>query len=183
MYAKQTWVDGEVLLSSKLNHIEDGVEENNLPEINVANRGGYLGVVADEDNTTDVVVIPQQTVTLVSGDDYVEVTYDFSSVPQLKDGCYGTIEVGGVQYDAWYDYQYGNINNTTQDEPPYYSFHETSKPTKLVDVQKFWVFKATNIYSNIVPGTYTVKCTLHIPSAKWDIIYDNTSGGGDELIS
>ena len=66
MYEKQTWVDGDVLSASKLNHIEDGVEESNLPEITTKNYGGYLGVVADEDNTTDIIVIPQQTVTVSS---------------------------------------------------------------------------------------------------------------------
>lgn len=174
MYTKQTWADGDVLLASKLNHIEEGIEATQLPEVTALDAGGFLTVVEDTENTEDVIVIPQQTVTLVSGDDDVEVTYDFSSVPQLNDGCYGTIEVGGVQYDAWYDYQYGNINNTTQDEPPYYHFGR-----RIKSGQKTWVFTATNIYSNIVPGTYTVKCTLHIPSAKWGIIYDNTSGGGD----
>lgn len=167
MYAKQTWVDGEVLSASKLNHIEDGVEENQFPEINVTNQGGYLGVVADEDNTTDVVVIPQQTVTLTNQQE--AVIYDFSSVPQdyIREQLSATIEVNGVQYSG--QYNGSNQITTTQDTPPYCWFFQASSG---------WFFIAQDSQTQIESGTYTVKCTLHLPGVKWGIIYDN-SGGGD----
>lgn len=173
MYEKQTWVDGDVLSASKLNHIEDGVEESNLPEVTTKNYGGYLGVIADEDNTTDVIVVPQQTVTLTNQQE--AVIYDFSSVPQkyIWEQLTATIEVNGVQYSGQYNGS-NQITIPTQDTPPYCWFFQTSSG---------WFFIAQDSLTQIESGTYTVKCTLHIPSAKWGITFDDDGGGGDISVS
>jgi len=58
MYTKQTWADGDVLLASKLNHIEDGIEAIQLPEVTALDAGGFLQVVADYENYDTFVPIP-----------------------------------------------------------------------------------------------------------------------------
>lgn len=173
MYTKQTWVDGDVLSSSKLNHIEDGVEENHIPEIEEGDYGGYLGVVADEDNITDAVVIPQQTVT-VSSDDGVQVQSNFPN--PLPSSCPATMTINGVDYEASY------LNNSSvssvyiespeQDSPPYYWFYMGSGTSQVCE------FNTGDGQGGYVSGTYTVKVILHIPGAKWGIIQE-TSGGGE----
>lgn len=169
MYEKQTWVDGEVLLASKLNHIEDGVEENNLPEINVTNYGGYLGVVADEDNTTDVIVIPQQSVTVSNGE--VQVQSDFPD--PLPISCSATMTINGVDYEAnYYNNEDIEICTSTQDSPPYYWFYLDSGTATRSSSQGWW-FDPGDGQGGEVSGTYTVKVTLHTVGAKWGIIYGN----------
>ena len=169
MYEKQTWVDGGVLLASKLNHIEDGVEESNLPEITVLNQGGYLGVVADEDNTTDVIVIPQQTVTVSNNP--VQVQSDFPT--PLPVSCSATMTIDGVDYEAnYYNNEDIEILQLFQDSPPYYWFYLDSG-TATRSSSQGWMFAPGDGQGSVISGTYTVKVTLHTVGAKWGIIYGN----------
>ena len=173
MYEKQTWVDGDVLSASKLNHIEDGVEESNLPEITTKNYGGYLGVIADEDNTTDVIVVPQQTVTV--SDSSVQVQSDFPD--PLPISCSATITINGVDYEADYNDGSGDgayIYSPTVDSPPYYEFNQDSEPSR--SSSQGWWFDPGDGSGGFVSGTYTVKVTLHTLGAKWGIIHGNNGG-------
>lgn len=174
MYTKQTWADGDVLLASKLNHIEDGIEAIQLPEVTALDAGGFLTVVEDTENTEDVIVIPQQTVTWSTGS-AVDVTDNFQGYP--SNNCPATITVNGTDYDATFD-RYGDGNNPlmyTTDSDTLYSFAVPApKGTKLASAS--WQFSA-NYNGSLVYGTYTVKCTLQIPMAKWGITFDD--GGGD----
>lgn len=172
MYTKQTWADGDVLLASKLNHIEEGIEAIQLPEVTALDAGGFLTVVEDTENTEDVIVIPQQTVTLSTGSS-VGVTDNFQSYP--SNDCPATITVNGTDYDATF-YRYGSGGNPliyTTDSDTQYSFQLPSPKVILVS----WQFSA-NYNGSIVYGTYTVKCTLHLPSVKWGITFDDNGGGG-----
>ena len=182
MYTKQTWADGDVLLASKLNHIEDGIEAIQLPKPTFDQQGQYLAVVEDYDNTTDVIVIPQQTVTLTNQQE--QVTYDFSSVPEYYMGQYipATIEVNGVQYSGLYNGD-NDISIPTEDSSPYHYFRKTS-PKFLSDSWYWLVLDSNNITTaNIISGTYIVKCTLHLPSAKWGLVTDYDDGGGDIIVT
>lgn len=173
MYTKQTWADGDVLLASKLNHIEDGIEAIQLPEVTALDAGGFLTVVEDTENTDDVIVIPQQTVTLSTGSG-VDVTDNFQDYP--SNDCPATITVNGTDYDATFDSQGTGSSPLiyTTDSDTEYGFHIQSG-TRLGLAS--WQFTA-NYNGSIIYGTYTVKCTLHLPSAKWGITFDN-GGGGD----
>lgn len=49
-YERHTWVDGETITDTKLNNIEDGIEEamGNLPEVTADDNGKVLMVVNGE---------------------------------------------------------------------------------------------------------------------------------------
>lgn len=177
MYTKQTWADGDVLLASKLNHIEEGIEAIQLPEVTALDAGGFLTVVEDTENIEDVIVIPQQTVTLSTGTG-VYVTDNFQSYP--SNDCPATITVNGTDYDATF-YRYGGGGSPliyTTDSDTEYSFYVPSpKGTRSVS----WQFTA-NYNGSIVYGTYTVKCTLHLPTVKWGITFDDNGGGGAIMV-
>ena len=47
-YTKQTWACDDLITADKLNHMEDGIEANQLPEIASADEGKVLGVSEGE---------------------------------------------------------------------------------------------------------------------------------------
>ena len=82
-YVKQTWHDGEVITSAKLNYMENGIQEagttgggSNLPEFTIADIDKCLKVTPVTDSVSEV-FIPQQT---ISGSSWIEVPISNQSV-------------------------------------------------------------------------------------------------------
>ena len=162
MYTKQTWADGDVLLASKLNHIEDGIEAIQLPEVTALDAGGFLQVVADYENYDTFVPIPQQTVTY-SGTK-VPVTSDFTGISDymlIQNECIITITVNGTDYDSFY---------TNQDWTIFAPYDGISGNCRFQKSSGSWTFWAGQ------NGTYTVKLTIQQPRVKWGITFDSGSG-------
>jgi len=50
MYLKATWQDGDSITANKMNHIENGIADNQLPEVTLNDADLYLQVVVDYDD-------------------------------------------------------------------------------------------------------------------------------------
>lgn len=159
MYAKQTWTNGDLIIASKLNHIEDGIDTNQLPEITTDDIGKYLIGVADFDNIIDSEVIcPEQTVTISSDGDFpVPLTAN-----TISDLCeYGIITVDGTDYlvhktyngEDLYEYGYW-------DSSPYYTIGYNSNNGNVT-------FGVNDASWTILFGTYTVSFSFVEPGVKW----------------
>lgn len=169
MYIKQTWTNGDLITANKLNHIELGIEENQLPEITANDIGKYLiGVPDFEHPIGSYTICPQQTVTLTNS--FAELTYEsFSSIPQQV-----LVTVNGTMYGC--DISGGggevyNLDGTQFDTAPYYAVGFDDRTMK-------WMFSAysDDNFETIASGNYTVKIEgFESPGVKWGLGYP--SGG------
>ena len=158
MYIKQTWTNGDLITANKLNHIELGIEENQLPEITTDDIGKYLIGVADTDNIqAGQVVCPEQTVVFSDGEG---VALDTGFVPpELQ--TYGVLTVNGVQHPAKFNANVGGFF-TQGDEFPFYSLFWNSN-----DMQ--YIFCANNENWEILYGTYTLSFAVAEVGVKWGL--------------
>lgn len=164
MYIKQTWTNGDLIIASKLNHIEDGIDTNQLPEITTDDIGKYLiGIPDFEHPESSEECCPQQTVTIVN--DAVELTY--YSTGQLY--SYAILTVGNSQY-VWV--ANGSYLLTFSGEDVYdYQLYFDERNIK-------WYFSAYDSNGDLLPGTYTVSVVWIVPGVKWGLGYPPYSGGG-----
>ena len=173
MYTKQTWTNGDLIIASKLNHIEDGIDTNQLPAITSEDIGKYLIGVDDYENPVDAYdICPQQTVTLT--DSIAELTSNsLSSLPSEV-----LVTVNGTMYGCNISGGGGeviNFDGTEQDTAPYYA-------VGFDDRQMRWMFGAYDDYDfeTIASGTYTVRVQgFGGFGVKWGLGYP--SGGGIDM--
>ena len=167
MYIKQTWTNGDLITANKLNHIELGIEENQLPEITTADIGKYLIGIPDFENPeSSEEVCPQQTVTIV--DNGVELTHYNTS--QLYSNA--ILTVGNSQY-VWVSN--GSYLCTFSGEDVYdYGLNFDERQIK-------WYFVAFDSNGDPLPGTYTVSVVWVVPGVKWGLGYPPYSGGGVDI--
>lgn len=165
MYIKQTWTNGDLITANKLNHIELGIEENQLPEITTADIGKYLiGVPDFEHPESSEEVCPQQTVTIV--DSGVELTHYSTSYLY----SYAILTVGNNQY-VWYE---GSLSTFSGEDVYDYELGFDDRHQK-------WLFFAYDSNGGILPGTYTVSVVGIVPGVKWGLGYPPYSGGGVDI--
>lgn len=161
MYAKQTWTNGDLIIASKLNHIEEGIDTNQLPSITNDDMGKFLiGVPDFEHPESSEEKCPQQTVTIV--DSGVELTHYNTS--QLY--SYAILTVGNSQY-VWEDSS-SSIYTFSGEEVYDYQLYFDDRNLK-------WYFGAYDSNGDLLPGTYTVSVVGIIPGVKWGLGYP--SGG------
>lgn len=163
MYIKQTWTNGDLIIANKLNHIELGIEENQLPEITTDDIGKYLiGVPDPEHPESSEECCPQQTVTIEDGDvDDVELTSISTSILY----SYAILTVGNNQY-LWVSE--GGISTFSGEGVYDYGLYFDDRHAK-------WYFCAFDSNDNVLPGTYTVSVVGIVPGVKLGLGYP--SGG------
>lgn len=64
-YEKQTWQTGDIVTSAKLNHMEDGIAESELPSVTSADEGKVLTV--EEKSVQGAVLVPEETFVFTDG--------------------------------------------------------------------------------------------------------------------
>ena len=64
-YEKQTWQTGDIVTSAKLNHMEDGIENAQLPAVTISDVGKVLAV--EEKTVQDSVLVPEETFVFTDG--------------------------------------------------------------------------------------------------------------------
>ncbi len=168
MYIKQTWTNGDLITANKLNHIELGIEENQLPEITTADIGKYLMGVPDTDNIqAGEVICPEQTVVFSQGEEIALTTNSMPSEPLP----YGVLTVNGVQHLAKLNTDIGGFF-TSEDEAPYYALLWNSNDQQFE-------FCANDEDWEILYGTYTLSFAVAEVGVKWGL---SNYIGGTEII-
>lgn len=158
MYIKQTWTNGDLITANKLNHIELGIEENQLPEITTDDIGKYLIGVADTDNIqAGQVICPEQTVVFSDGEGVALTTNEMPS----EIFTYGVLTVNGVQHLAKFNADVGGFF-TSEDEFPFCSLLWNND-----DMQ--FMFCITNENWEILYGTYTLSFAVAEVGVKWGL--------------
>ena len=158
MYIKQTWTNGDLITANKLNHIELGIEENQLPEITAADIGKYLIGVLDTDNVqVGEVVCPEQTVVFSEGESVALTTNTMPS--ELF--TYGVLTVNGVQHLVELNTVEGGFF-TEEGSFPYYALFWNP-------VISSFMFCANNASWEILYGTYTLSFAVAEVDAKWGL--------------
>lgn len=173
MYIKQTWTNGDLIIASKLNHIEEGIEENQLPEITTADIGKYLIGVLDTDNVqAGEVICPEQTVVFSDGEEIALTTKSFGSTTtntkladtttlpsELLQIPYGILTVNGDDYlvqlhsDGYY---------TDTDIFPAYALFWNNNDQQFM-------FCANDEDWEILYGTYTLSFSAAEVGVKWGL--------------
>ena len=157
MYAKQTWTNGDLIIASKLNHIEEGIDTNQLPSITNDDMGKFLiGVKDFEHPESSEELCPQQTVTIVN--DNAELTsYSAGYIYS-----YAILTVGDSQY-VWVSNGYSIYTFSGEEVYDYELFFD--------DRYIKWYFCAYDSNGDCLPGTYTVSVVGIIPGVKWGLGY------------
>ena len=171
MYTKQTWTNGDLIIASKLNHIEEGIDTNQLPAITTDDIGKYLiGVEDFEHPESSEVLFPQQTVTTTTSDG-AELTQRNENITGSYD--YAVLTVGNNKY-LYVDNNGStlNIDGSEQVQAPYYYLYFNDRTMK-------WYFSVQDANYDYVAGTYTVSVDWVLPSVKWGLGYPSGGGGID----
>ena len=168
MYLKATWQDGDSITANKMNHIENGIADNQPPEVALSDEGYYLQVVADYDDTEEITVVPQQTVTIT--DSPVKLNTDVGSINGnyiVSEDSTFTVNNSTFACGGYPDYIY-----SWADSAPYPYIEYLQQPSEG------WYFGVTDDNWSIVAGTYTVEVVVTLPKAKWGLGSSPSSGGG-----
>lgn len=176
MYTKKNWVSGETVTATALNNIENGICSLPSPEL-----GKRLEVLVDENQTQEVVVVPEQSVTTTSSGGAQLSNADGDIFNQGFDAI---LSINNVEHQVSYDSgQY------------YYTDSSTGCTYNVYMSQPKLAISSTNlkfsVYQNgsYVSGTYIVKLTALAPKAYWGIeqeqealdpIFDPTSPSEQE---
>lgn len=156
-YEKKVWQSGDTVTATALNNIENGICSLPAPEL-----GKRLQVLVDENQTQEVVVVPEQSVTTTSSGgaelsnvDAVIFDLGFDAILSINNVEHQ------VSYDNDNDYGYEYTDSSTG-----YTYIVSGVQKKLtVSSKKFYVRQN----GSYVSGTYTVKLTALAPKAYWGI--------------
>lgn len=156
MYTKKNWVSGETVTATALNNIENGICSLPVPEL-----GKRLQVLVDENQTQEVVIVPEQSVTTTSSGGVRLNNVDDDSIDIFYRGFDALLSIDNVEHQVSYKAdEYAYTDSSTG-----YKYGVFLRRPKGTDYLVFYVIQ-NNSY---VSGTYTVKLTTLAPKAYWGI--------------
>lgn len=151
-YTPTEWVTGDIVTAEKLNKLENAVANGVVPEYTYADKGKVLTLGEGSESET-VVVVPEQTVTIVEGGSYL-TNADFSSVSV---GTSGTMTIDTDSFQVIAQNLDGMIGFMAEEGGESYAI-----ATDGTDV----------FFETSITGTHTVSLTASVPSVepKWEEI-------------
>lgn len=157
MYTKKNWVSGETVTATALNNIEDGICSLPAPEL-----GKRLQVLVDQNQTQEVVVVPEQTVTTTSSGGAQLSNLSNADLYIFNQGFDAILSINNVEHQVSYDYGY------------FYTDSSTGYTYGVLETSGHLEFSVTQ-NGSYVSGTYTVKLTAMTPKAYWGIEQGNVT--------
>lgn len=95
-YTPTEWHTGDTVTANKLNNLEQGVVDAQFPAYAYADKGKILSLVEDEEHTETVIIVPEQTVTIVDTEVSREVPLPDVDASLISNGDTVTFTVNGV---------------------------------------------------------------------------------------
>lgn len=140
-----------------------GAGGSGLPEYTSADKGKFLGLGEADPVETEVVVVPEQTVTVSQGAQYcyaslADVSIDWSNA---KTGDSINLTVNGSKYTA-------NYSANAFGAPAFVAMNGSSPIAAVANTGTDKVY--VNTFLTAASGEYTVSATVSVPSVepKWD---------------
>ena len=161
-YTKKNWVSGETVTATALNNIENGICSLPAPEL-----GKRLEVLVDENQTQEVVVVPEQSVTTTSSGGVWLSNVDADIFNQEVDAI---LSINNVEHQVSYDYGYYYYDASTGYT---YGIYVGQQPKSLTSSQYLKFSVVNDDDDSYISGTYTVKLNALFPKAYWGIEQEN----------
>ena len=158
-YEKKVWQSGDTVTATALNNIENGICSLPTPEL-----GMRLQVLVDQNQTQEVVIVPEQSVTTTSSGG---VQLSNADVDIFNQGFDAIFSINNVEHQVSYNYGYSYTDSSTGCT---YSVY-IAQPKGYASSENFKFSVEQN--GSYVAGTYTVKLTALAPKAYWGIEQEN----------
>lgn len=159
-YTPTEWVTGDIVTANKLNNLEQGVVDAQLPEYSASDIGKVFTVGEGEAET--VVIVPEQTLTVT---DDTTPTVNGLDEAYFVVGQECTLTVNGDSYAA-------TVREMAPNDPtPIIVYFGATVTYGIEFISNEYRFFVTDSDSDEpVPGTYTVTLTASVPSVepKWE---------------
>ena len=160
-YTPTEWHTGDIVTANKLNNLEQGVVDAQLPAYSASDNGKVLGL--GEGTPVETVIVPEQALTVTSDSTPVISNLD-EAYFVVGQEC--TLTVGGNSYSV-------TIAETSPSLDPTPIVECDAGDSVMYHITLYnydYVFDAIdNDSGELIPGTYTVSLTTSVPAVepKW----------------